>query len=68
MLTCKSALPTEKGVGMSWHIHTSDSIFDSDGYGSDEDEYDEPERTDEDFEYELERDERYIDSLERRFD
>lgn len=53
---------------MSWHIHTSDSIFDSDGYGSDEDEYDEPERTDEDFEYELDRDERYIDSLERRFD
>ena len=52
---------------MSWHIHNDYKFFDSDGYGSDEDERCEPE-TNEDFEYELERDERYIESLERRFD
>lgn len=51
---------------MSWHIYKSPNIFDSDGYGSDDDrEEPEDEYGNEDFEYECYRDDRYIESIER---
>lgn len=50
---------------MSWHIYKDTSIFDSDAYGYDEDEEEYDEYDNSDFEYECERDDAFIASLEK---
>jgi len=50
---------------MSWHIYMDTSIFDSDAYGWDEDGYEYDEYDNSDFEYECERDDALIASLEK---
>ena len=50
---------------MSWHIFSTPDVWDSDGYGSDDD-YSRPdEYGNEDFEYESARDDAYMESLEK---
>lgn len=46
---------------MSWHIHEDDSVFDSDGYGSEEEEYEQPDSR---WDVEADNDEDYCRSFE----